>query len=112
MPLYLHACAAWLRQHLPWSNSRRAWAERAAGLSLLAGLIALLVFGPTLPATPRAVGAGLLLLALAVLQRRGWVTLFGPLLFYDLVRTGRWRRNILVRCLYALILLIVLFFVY
>jgi ABC-type transport system involved in multi-copper enzyme maturation permease subunit len=55
---------------------------------------------------------GLLLAALAVLLRRGWLKLFGPVLFYDLVRLARRGRYPLLRCLYALFLLLMLCSVY
>jgi ABC-type transport system involved in multi-copper enzyme maturation permease subunit len=50
--------------------------------------------------------------ALAFLFRQGWIRLFGPVLFYDLVRTGRRSRNILLRCIYATALLFILYTVY
>src|SRR5262249_5376530 len=50
----------------------------------------------------------LLLVGLAVLLRRGWSQLFGPVLFYDLVRLGRRSRFFLIRCLYAAALLLIL----
>ena len=53
-----------------------------------------------------------LLLVAAVLFRRGWLTLFGPMLWYDLVRTGRRVRTYLIRGAYLLILLAVLWMLY
>src|SRR5690349_7931776 len=55
---------------------------------------------------------GLGLVVLAVLTRRGWLKLFGPVLFYDLVRTARRSRYILIRSLYALLLTVLLLWVY
>jgi ABC-type transport system involved in multi-copper enzyme maturation permease subunit len=52
------------------------------------------------------------LAGLAIVYRRGWDYLFGPVLLYDLVRTGRRTRNILLRCAYALVLLLMLYTVY
>jgi len=49
---------------------------------------------------------------LAFQFRRSWIRLFGPVLFYDLVRTGRRTRNILLRSIYALALLLVLYTAY
>jgi ABC-type transport system involved in multi-copper enzyme maturation permease subunit len=54
----------------------------------------------------------LLLVAVAALLRRGWVQLFGPVLFYELLRIGRRGRYVIVRCLYALALLVFLLLVY
>jgi ABC-type transport system involved in multi-copper enzyme maturation permease subunit len=48
----------------------------------------------------------------AVAWRRGWVKLFGPVLFYDLVRTARRSRAFLLRSVYAASLLVMLFFCY
>src|SRR5260370_183525 len=55
---------------------------------------------------------GVLLLILAVLSRRGWVKLFGPVLIYDAIRTGRRSRYIVLRCLYASAFLLVLYWTY
>jgi len=43
-----------------------------------------------------------------VVLRRGWLKLFGPVLFYDLVRTARRHQLLRARILYALLLLTVL----
>jgi ABC-type transport system involved in multi-copper enzyme maturation permease subunit len=103
---------SWLRHKLAWSNSRQAWEERL-GLALVVGGVALLLaFGGRLPLGAQAVLWGCLVLALAVLMRRGWFTLFGPVLFYDLVRIGRRTRYTLLRCLYALLLLALLCWIY
>jgi ABC-type transport system involved in multi-copper enzyme maturation permease subunit len=55
---------------------------------------------------------GVLVLVAAVLLRRGWLKLFGPVLFYDMVRSARRGRYILMRFLYAVLLLGALWFVY
>ncbi len=47
-----------------------------------------------------------------VLLRGGWPRLFGPVLFYDLIRLARRGRYALLRCLYALFLLLMLYSVY
>jgi ABC-type transport system involved in multi-copper enzyme maturation permease subunit len=62
--------------------------------------------------TQRLILWALLLIPLAVLLRRSWLRLFGPVLFYDLVRLSRRGRNISLRCLYAGALAIVLFWLY
>ena len=46
------------------------------------------------------------------LLRGGWPKLFGPVLFYDLIRLARRGRYALLRCLYALFLLLMLYSVY
>src|SRR5438874_8920626 len=95
------AVRSWLRTHLAWSNSRQAWRERGSALVLLAGAAVLWYFRARLPLSRQVLLGGFLLLALAVLLRRGWVRLFGPVLFYDLVRLGRRGRLYLFRGLYA-----------
>jgi ABC-type transport system involved in multi-copper enzyme maturation permease subunit len=101
----------WLRR-TGWSNSRRSWAERLAGLALLFAAGAVGWFRATLPQVVLAALAVAGVAAVALLFRRGWLRLFGPVLFYDLVRTARRRRVHLSRVLYALGLLLVLWLVY
>src|SRR5438309_2611639 len=101
MPQFVPAWTASLGRRLAWSNSRQAWAERAAGAVLLAAVATLVWFGGSLAASRRVVLWGLLLLAASMLLRRGWVQLFGPVLFYELLRIGRRGRYVAVRCLYA-----------
>jgi ABC-type transport system involved in multi-copper enzyme maturation permease subunit len=104
--------AAWLRRHLAWSGRRRSWQERLAAAAALAAGGALLVLARGRPPAQQAVLAGLFLAALAAVARRGWLKLFGPVLFYDLVRIARRSRYYLVRVLYALVLLGMLGWVY
>jgi ABC-type Na+ efflux pump permease subunit len=53
-----------------------------------------------------------LVLALAVLARRGWFKLFGPVLFYEGLRASRRARFFLLRWLYAVGLLLLLLWVH
>jgi ABC-type transport system involved in multi-copper enzyme maturation permease subunit len=53
-----------------------------------------------------------LVLALAVLARRGWLKLFGPVLFYEGLRASRRGRFFLLRWLYAIGLLLLLLWVH
>jgi hypothetical protein len=53
-----------------------------------------------------------LVIALAVLARRGWLKLFGPVLFYEGLRASRRGRFFLLRCLYAIGLLLLLLWVH
>jgi ABC-type transport system involved in multi-copper enzyme maturation permease subunit len=83
-----------------------------AGASLLVLAGALLLLAKWLPVSYQLGLWGLWIVGLAFLFRQGWIRLFGPVLFYDLVRTGRRTRNILLRCIYALALLFILYTVY
>src|SRR5947209_6000928 len=58
-----------------------------------------------------ATAAGLIL-AVAVLARRGWVRLFGPVLFYEGLRAARRARFFLLRWLYAVGLFLLLLWVH
>jgi ABC-type transport system involved in multi-copper enzyme maturation permease subunit len=100
--------AGWFKRHWSWSNSRQSWRERLGGALLLAGAGVVGWFGGGLPRAQQVGLWALLLVALAVLLRRGWVRLFGPLLFYDLVRTARRRQSVVIRCWYAAFLLAML----
>jgi len=51
-------------------------------------------------------------LVAAYLYRRSWIQLFGPVLLFEMVRTGRRRRIFLVRAAYAFLLLGILLVVY
>jgi ABC-type transport system involved in multi-copper enzyme maturation permease subunit len=53
-------------------------------------------------------GWAVLALGLAYLLRRGWVRLFGPVLFYDLVRNARRARTYVTRSAYLALLLLFL----
>jgi ABC-type transport system involved in multi-copper enzyme maturation permease subunit len=103
----LPACGDWLRQNLAWSNRRGDWQERL-GLLALAAAAALGWWGRDgLSAGPRLALGGMALLALAVLARRGWLKLVGPVALYELVRATRRSHFVLYR-LYAYFLFILL----
>jgi ABC-type transport system involved in multi-copper enzyme maturation permease subunit len=82
------------------------------GVFFLAAAGALTWFGRDWSATLQLGGWGLLLIVLLGVLAAGPRRLAGPVLFYDLVAMGRRPRFILVRGLYALALLLVLFLVY
>ena len=111
MWLLLNAANQWLRTHLAWSNSRQSWIERVSLLILLLGTAALIWRPPVAPEKTIALWA-VLLTAAAFMLRRGWLRLFGPVLFYDMVRVGRRSRYILFRALYVAALLLLLWWVY
>src|SRR5439155_14898766 len=85
------------------------WVEAAL---LLVLAVALVITSKRVPVSYQLGLWGIWIVVLGFLFRRGWIRLFGPVLFYDLVRTGRRTRNILLRCCYALALLFVLYTVY
>jgi len=104
--------SAWLRRNLSWSNSPRSWAERLGVLAVILGATCLVYCAGQLPA-PLVVALGAVLAAvLLVALRRGGLRLFGPVLFYEIVRIARRSRYAFLRCAYALILFAVLFSVY
>jgi ABC-type transport system involved in multi-copper enzyme maturation permease subunit len=94
------------------SVSRRTWAEIAWGSLLLAGAAAIWRFRVDMSVPKQVALYTLLLVGLVVLFRRAWSQLFGPVLFYDLIRLGRRSRFFLLRCLYAVALLLVLYWAY
>jgi ABC-type transport system involved in multi-copper enzyme maturation permease subunit len=108
MPVLVHTCLHWVRRHLPGRLGREAYQELAVGGLLLAGAGGLAWYAAALPVPLRAGLWALLVLAAAVLARRGWLRLFGPLLVYDLVRTARRRQYVFLRCGYVVALLAVL----
>lgn len=101
-----------LQRLLPWSNTRRAWVERLSLVCVVAAAGLLIAYAGALDLWQLVLAWAVLLLVAAVLFRRGWLTLFGPMLWYDLVRTGRRVRTYLIRGAYLLILLAVLWMLY
>jgi ABC-type transport system involved in multi-copper enzyme maturation permease subunit len=101
----------WTR-HWRWSNSRRSWEERLGVVALLLIGAAIYWFGSRLPRSQQIVLWALFVVGVMLVLRRGWVKLFGPVLFYELVRLARRGRHALFRSLYALVLLLLLFLVY
>src|SRR5262249_30028720 len=95
---------SWLRRTLAWSNSPQAWQERASFLAAAAGAALLWHFSEQFSAAWLTALWAVLVLATAALLRRGWLQLFGPVLFYELVRVARRRRYFLLRGLYAVVL--------
>ena len=112
MSPYLEATAGWLKRKLAWSNSRESWEERIGFVAILATAVVLGWFRNRLSLSQEVVLWAALVVALAVLFRRGWLRLCGPMLFYDLVRVARRRRYFFLRCLYALLLSLLLCWVY
>lgn len=103
---------SWFKQTFSWSNSRESWQERLLGAALLLAGVGLCFLAYKVPLWVSVALWGTLLVAAAVLLRQGWFTLFGPVLFYDMVRTARRNRYFLLRCVYAGFLLLILFWVW
>ncbi len=101
-----------LQRLLPWSNSPRAWTERLSFVVVIAATAVLALYIGDLPPWASILISACLLLIAAVLFRRGWLKAFGPILWYDLVRTSRRARTYFVRGTYLLILFAVLSMMY
>jgi ABC-type transport system involved in multi-copper enzyme maturation permease subunit len=97
----------WLRRRLTWSNSPRAWQERAGLALLLAGGLIACFLSDQLSIGAQVAIYFVLLAGLAFLFRQGWFTLLGPVFFYDLVRTTRRSHFALYRA-YAYFVLVLL----
>src|SRR5437870_3876822 len=94
-----------LRQGVGWSNSRQAWEERLGLGLVIGGGVGVWLLAGRLSLLQALLAWGVLVLAAAVLLRRGWLKLFGPVLFYDMIRSARRGRHFLLRVVYAGILL-------
>jgi ABC-type transport system involved in multi-copper enzyme maturation permease subunit len=102
----------WLRQTVGWSNSRQSWEERIGVAILLLGMAGLWWYGSALSPVQQVLLWGFFALAAAILLRRGWLKLFGPVLFYDMVTSARRARYFIMRCSYAGLLFLFLFIIY
>jgi ABC-type transport system involved in multi-copper enzyme maturation permease subunit len=104
------AAPVWLRRTAAWAGSRQTWAGALGGTALVAGAAALVWFSDSLPVLVQAALWAVYVAAAVLLER--WLLLFGPVFFYDMVRSARRGRYILLRCAYACLLLLVLFWVF
>jgi ABC-type transport system involved in multi-copper enzyme maturation permease subunit len=84
----------------------RQWVELASLAALVGAGAALLCYRDAVAPGLQIGGWSVLALALAYLLRRGWLRLFGPVLFYDLVRHARRTRTYVARSVYLAILLL------
>lgn len=108
---FLDRIHSWLRWNFSWSRSKETWRDIGIFSLLLIYALGVWRLEDRLALVPRLLLWGLLLIVLIVLVSLGWVRLFGPVLFYDLVRAGRRGRYFFVRVLYALVLLALLLLV-
>jgi ABC-type transport system involved in multi-copper enzyme maturation permease subunit len=106
------AVRGWFRQRFTWSNTPQSWVERGLAVLLLLAAAALAWLHPRLTVAQASVLWGVWLAAAAAVLHQGWLRLFGPMLFYDLVRIARQRRYFWLRGLYALLLALLLCWVY
>jgi ABC-type transport system involved in multi-copper enzyme maturation permease subunit len=104
----LRKLAKWLR----WSNTPQAWQERFGILGILAAALSLWYVADVAPPWVQALGWASLALLLAFFSRRGWLKLFGPVLFYDLIRNARRTHFFVYRIMYLGVLLFLLCWMY
>ncbi|HXG13116.1 MAG TPA: hypothetical protein VNK04_25385, partial [Gemmataceae bacterium] len=90
-----------------------SWQVVVGLLAVLAGAAAFWHFRSQLTPWQQIGGAVLVgLLGLGLLSRLSGRSLFGPILFYDLVRSARRGRHAFLRCAYLTALLCMLFLLY
>jgi ABC-type transport system involved in multi-copper enzyme maturation permease subunit len=111
MTSLVHSCHVWLRRNLSWSNSRPAWEERLGLVVVLAGMALLGWSAHRFSLWQQVCLWMVLFLAVGILLRRGWLKLLGPLFLYELVRTARRSRYVLLR-LYVYFVLIIFLFIF
>jgi ABC-type transport system involved in multi-copper enzyme maturation permease subunit len=95
----------WLRQAVAMSNSWPSWQERLVLALFLLIAVGLGFVTASIELWKAAIVWGVYFIAMAVCSRQGWLQLFGPVLFYDMVRTARRSRYVIMRLLYSLLLL-------
>jgi ABC-type transport system involved in multi-copper enzyme maturation permease subunit len=102
--------STWFRLTFRFSSSIQTWHERVGDCIGLAGIAMAVALSLALkPAWWIGVLLWAVCLAPAViLSRAGWLKVCGPVLFYDMVRQGRRGRFILLRFLYAMLLVFLL----
>ena len=93
-----------LAEEVTWQS----WVEVLSVLPLVAGGVALVWFRERIPVISQVMLWVLLVMTALVLWRRGWLKLFGPVLFYDMIRAARRGRYVWMRCIYAGFLLFIL----
>jgi len=88
-----------------WFSVRRAWEEYLSGAALFIAAGSLVLWHAVWPPMLQVVLWALWGLSAAFLLRRGWLKLFGPVLFYDMIRQARRGRYILLRIVYVGVLI-------
>ncbi len=98
----------WVRQAVAWSNSWPSWQERLVLALFLVIAVGLGFLTASIDLWKAAIVWCIYFIAIAICSRQGWLKLFGPVLFYDMVRTARRSRYVIMRLLYSLLLLAIL----
>src|SRR5271167_2468478 len=91
----------WMLDGLAWLGEPELRPERGALALLLASILVLAGWGQSLGPMPVGVFWIFVLVSVALLLRRPALWLVGPLPFYEILRTTRRGRHVLLRCLYA-----------
>lgn len=114
LPIHaLVSTAAYVRYlRTTWRQGFFVWLAQLGIVVAVATVIGVLAGILHLPMRYQVVVYAAMILILAVLLRQGWLTLFGPVLFYDLVRIARRGRYTLLRIAYAILLFLVLWSTY
>lgn len=102
----------WLRQSVAWSNSRASWHERLILILFLVAALGLVWLSAVVPLWQAVFAWAAYFVAMAICTRQGSLQLFGPVLFYDMVRTARQSRYVVMRLLYASLLLSIMLVMY
>ena len=102
----------WIERIISWSRRALLTRERLVLLGLLIGMGLVIRFRGAMPLAVQIGAWALLLVALAISLRTGWLRFFGPVFFYDSVRSARRSNFGILRAVYAGALLVVLFLVY
>jgi ABC-type Na+ efflux pump permease subunit len=112
MPSFANAISPWFRRTFAWSNSRQSWRERVSIAFVLAAALGIGLLHGRLSLPQEGLLWSLLALVTAILLRRGWIRLCGPLLFYELVRIARRRRHFVTRSLFPIPIAVVICWMY
>ena len=100
--------AFWFRHSFAWSNDKAVWQERLLGLAFVVIAVGFAFVSAQSDLWKSAVLWASYFLALAICSRQGWLKLFGPVLFYDMIRTARRSRYLVMRVAYVCLLLFIL----
>jgi ABC-type transport system involved in multi-copper enzyme maturation permease subunit len=109
---FIKAGIAWFHTSIAWSNSRASWHERLVLALFVAIAVGLGVLSTRIGFWPALALWAVYVAVITVGSRQGWLQLFGPVLFYDMIRTARQSRHAVMRLLYAGLLLGILCVIY